>query len=181
MRKLERAFEKALWASRFVMLGGVVFSTLMALAAFYMATVDVFLLPGLLSDYTHAALAETQRNELRAKILTLIVKSVDGYIITAILIIFSLGLYEFFIGKLEAARETSVAPRLLRIGGLEDLKERIAKLLVLVLIIEFFWRALLVSFEHPLDLLYLAVGIALIGATLFLTKHKSHDSTGEHS
>jgi uncharacterized membrane protein YqhA len=180
MRKLERAFEKALWASRFVMLGGVVFSILMALGVFYMATVDALSLPGLLRDYTHAAPAEVQRTELRAKILTLIVKSVDGYIITAILLIFSLGLYEFFIGKLEEARESPLAPRLLQVSGLEELKERIAKLLVLVLIIEFFWRALILSFEHALDLLYLAVGIALIGATLFLSKLKPHDSTGEH-
>jgi uncharacterized membrane protein YqhA len=172
MSKLERAFEKVLWASRFVMLGGVIFSALMALGAFYMATVDALELPGLLRDYTGTEVGDERRTLLRAKALTMIVKSVDGYIITAILLIFSLGLYEFFIGKLESAHESPLAPRLLHMGGLEDLKERIAKLLVLVLVIEFFQRALLLEVDEPLDLVYLAVGIVLIGVTLYLGKLK---------
>jgi uncharacterized membrane protein YqhA len=180
MRKLERAFETALWASRFVMLGGVVFSALMALGVFYMATVDALSLPGVLRDYTDAVLSDGKRVELRAKALTLIVKSVDGYVITAILLIFALGLYEFFIGKLDVARESPLAPRLLHIGGLEDLKERIAKLLLLVLVIEFFQRALLLSIEHALDLLYLALGIVLIGLTLYLGKLKPRGTHEEH-
>lgn len=172
MKKLERAFESALWASRFVMLGGVTFSALMALGAFYMATVDALSLPGLMRDYTALDLTAEQRSEVRAKALTLIVKSVDGYIITAILIIFSLGLYEFFISKLDVARQSPLAPRLLHVGGLEDLKERIAKLLVLVLVIEFFQRALLLRIDQALDLVYLAMGIVLIGLTLYLSKLK---------
>jgi uncharacterized membrane protein YqhA len=180
MNKLERAFEKLLWASRFVMLGGVVFSALMALGAFYMATVDALSLPGLLRDYTGTAVGGEQRSLLRAKALTMIVKSVDGYIITAILLIFSLGLYEFFIGKLETAHESPLAPRLLHMGGLEDLKERIAKLLVLVLVIEFFQRALLLDYDQPLDLVYMALGIVLIGVTLFLGKHTSRGAPGAH-
>src|SRR5690349_11543902 len=100
MRKLERAFEGALWASRFLMLGGVVFSTLMALGALYVATVDALSLLTLLRDYTHAALEGQEHTILRAKLLTMIVKSLDGYVIAAILLIFSLGLYELFIGKL---------------------------------------------------------------------------------
>lgn len=180
MRKLERAFESVLWASRFVMVGGVVFSVLMALGAFYMATVDALTLPGLLGSYTERALTNEPRSELRAKALTIIVKSVDGYIITAILLIFSLGLYEFFIGRLESARESPLAPRLLHMGGLEDLKERIAKLLVLVLVIEFFQRALALDVTHVLDLVYLALGIVLIGVTLYLGKLKPGGSREEH-
>lgn len=172
MNKLERGFEKVLWASRFVMVGGVVFSALMALGAFYMATVDALTLPALLRAYTGADVGDEERTRLRAKVLTMIVKSMDGYVITAILLIFALGLYEFFIGKLEVARESPLAPRLLHMGGLEDLKERIAKLLVLVLVIEFFQRALLLTFDQPLDLVYLAVGIVLIGLTLFLGRLK---------
>jgi len=180
MKKLERAFEKALWASRLVIVGGVTISTLMALGAFYMATVDALTLPGLLRAYTSAALEDEQRSELRARALTVIVKSVDGYIITAILIIFSLGLYEFFISRLEEARQSPLASRLLDMSGLEDLKERIAKLLVLVLVIEFFQRALLLRVEGALDLLYLALGIVLIGLTLYLGKLKPRGATGGH-
>ncbi|WNG15834.1 YqhA family protein [Cystobacter fuscus] len=180
MKKLERAFETILWASRYVMVGGVVFSTLMALGAFFMATVDALSLPALMRDYSDTGISAEQRAEVRAKALTLIVKSVDGYVITAILLIFSLGLYEFFISRLDEARQSPLAPRLLHMGGLEDLKERIAKLLVLVLVIEFFQRALLLRIDRALDLLYLALGIVLIGLTLYLGKLKSHGPSGEH-
>ena len=60
MKKLERAFETVLWASRYVMVGGVVFSTLMALGAFYMATVDALSLPALMRDYSDTGLSAEQ-------------------------------------------------------------------------------------------------------------------------
>ncbi|MFL5356842.1 YqhA family protein [Archangium sp.] len=180
MKKLEHAFEKLLWSSRFIMLGGVIFSAMMALGAFYMATVDALTLPGLLRDYSSFELGDEQRSKLRAKVITMIVKSLDGYVITAILIIFSLGLYEFFIGKLEAAHESPLAPHLIHTGGLDELKERIAKLLVLVLVIEFFQRALFLAFDTPLDLVYLAVGIVLISLTLLLSKLGPHGENGAH-
>jgi hypothetical protein len=41
-----------------------------------------------------------------------------------------------------------------------------------VLIIEFFQYALQLSFNTALDLLYLAIGILLIGGAIYLTKDK---------
>ena len=74
MKKLEHPFEKLLWSSRFIMLGGVIFSALMALGAFYMATVDALTLPGLLHDYSSFELGDEQRSKLRSKVITMIVK-----------------------------------------------------------------------------------------------------------
>lgn len=170
MRNLRRSFEHALWGSRFLLVVGVVFSALLALGAFILATVDALMLPGYLRAYVDLGLEAGARATLRDQALTTIVKAVDGYIITAILIIFSLGLYELAMGRLGVAREVSTEPRLLEAGGLDSLKDRIAKLLILVLVIEFFQRALHLEATRALDLLYLAVGIALIGVTLWLGK-----------
>lgn len=180
MRRLRRLFEQALWASRFIMLAAVVASVLMALGSFYMATLDVLRLPAYLVDYSDLHMAEETRADVRARAITVVVKAMDGYIITAILLIFALGLYQFFFARLAVADDSAVAPRLLRIGGLDDLKDRIAKLLMLVLVIEFFQRALEVDYHHALELLYLAVGILLIGATLYLGKLKGSGSDAEH-
>lgn len=57
-------------------------------------------------------------------------------------------------------------------GRVDDLKDRLAKVVLLVLIVEFLQYTFAVNFTSALDLLYLAVGIALIGLALYLTtKH----------
>ncbi|MDP9454411.1 MAG: YqhA family protein [Actinomycetota bacterium] len=135
-----RLFEGALWGSRLIVLVAVVFGLLLALGAFYLATVDVFYFLGYLRDYADMGLATDDREELRASAITAIVKAVDGYLIAAILIIFALGLYELFVSKLDPAERSETIPRLLLIRSLDELKERIASLVLLVLVIEFFQR-----------------------------------------
>lgn len=177
-RGAERLFERVLWGSRRLMIIGVIFSALMALGAFYMATVDAFYLLKHLVSYADPALTAELRSDLRAQAVTKIVKAVDGYLIAAILVIFSLGLYELFISRVDAAKDSEVGPRLLRVRSLEDLKDRIAKLLLLVLMIEFFQRALQLQYGSALELLYLALGILLIGGAFYLSNLKGkQDST----
>jgi uncharacterized membrane protein YqhA len=70
------------------------------------------------------------------------------------------------------------------IENLDDLKDRLAKVVLLILIVKFFEQVLSLTFETPLELLYLAVGIALVAGALFLshgksgTGHAGHDKTG---
>lgn len=180
MRTEKKIFQRALWASRYLIVAAVISSTLLALGDFYMATLDALQLPHYLSEYSNLHQDEATRTSLRAKALTSMIKALDGYIIAAILLIFALGLYELFFGKLEVTKDSDVATRLLRIGGLDGLKDRISKLLVLVLVIEFFQRALRMEFQGPLDLLYLALGILFIGAALYLSHFKTPGENDEH-
>ena len=165
----ETIFEKTLWSSRLLMIVGVVMSALMSLGAFYMATVDALGLLKYLAAYGDASLGTEARADVRAQTVTLIVKSVDGYLIAAILLIFALGLYELFINRLDASRNSEVAPKLLQVRSLDDLKHRIAGLLLLVLVIEFFQRALRLNYETPLDLLMLALSVLLIAASFYVS------------
>ena len=167
-----RLFEEGLWGSRLIVLVAVVFGLLLALGAFYLATVDVFYFFGYLREYADLSLSTDAREELRANSITAIVKAVDGYLIAAILLIFALGLYELFVSKLDAAERSGTLPRLLLIGSLDELKERIASLVLLVLVIEFFQRALKLEYETPLDLLYFATGVLLVSGALYLGNKK---------
>ncbi len=167
-----RLFEGALWGSRLIVLVAVVFGLLLALGAFYLATVDVFYFLGYLRDYADMGLATDDREELRASAITAIVKAVDGYLIAAILIIFALGLYELFVSKLDPAERSETIPRLLLIRSLDELKERIASLVLLVLVIEFFQRVLQLEYRNPLDLLYFATGVLLVSGALYLGSRK---------
>lgn len=180
MNRLEHLFERALWSSRLLMLIGVVVSLVLAVAAFVMATVDGFAVFKHLADYADLGLSYERRADLRAAAITLIVKSVDGYLIAAILLVFALGLYELFINKLDVAKRSENAPRLLQVESLDDLKSRIAGLLLLVLVIEFFQRALRLDYDTPLDLLTLAAGVLLISTAFYLSnvrlKHRGADA-----
>jgi uncharacterized membrane protein YqhA len=98
-----------------------------------------------------------------------VVGILDGFLLGAILIIFALGLYELFVNKIDAAEGSEFAGRLLLIRNLDDLKDRLANVILVILIVKFFQQALKMHYDVPVDLLYLAIGIILIGGALFLT------------
>ena len=167
----ERVFERALWAARLVVIVAVVAIVVLAFGAFYYALVDLTYLLGLLADY--ASLAPTERSAARDEGVTTIVKSLDGFFIGALLLIVAFGLYELFVGRIEDAETSEVGARLLKITSLEDLKERVGKLVVLILAVEFFQRALRLSYDSALEILYLAAAIALVSGGLYLIGRRS--------
>ncbi len=169
MRPVVSAFERALWASRLVVVVAVVASVLAAIGALVMATVDVVAVLLLLGPYADPSLPRQARDALNATIVGGIVKAVDGYLLAAILLIFGLGLYELFVGKIEAIERSDFAERLLLIRTFDDLKDRLTKVVLVVLIVKFLQVALQLKFETPLDLLYLAISIALIGGAVYLS------------
>lgn len=176
---IERVFERALWESRLVIIIAVVACALMSFGTFFIAAVDAVYLFKTIVAYADFTQPSDVRETLRSQTITLIVKTLDSFLIAAILIIFALGLYELFINRLDAARKSEVAEKLLRTRTLDDLKQRIAGLLLLVLVIEFFQQALRFNYQTPLDLLYLAVAILLISAAFYLSSLRSKGDGGE--
>jgi uncharacterized membrane protein YqhA len=167
----ERVFERVLWATRYIMIVGVLTIVVLAVVAFYYALVDVTYVLSLATDY--ASLAPSERSAARDEGVTTIVKVLDGFFIGALLIIVAAGLYELFIGRIEGAEKSEVGPRLLKISSLEELKERVAKLVVLILVIELFQRALRLSYDSALEILYLAAAIVLVSGGLYLIGRRS--------
>ncbi|MFN8525358.1 MAG: YqhA family protein [Chloroflexota bacterium] len=164
--------EWLLWQSRLLMIVAVAASAIAAVAALYLASVDVVVLLGMVAGYTDPGLSTSARLDLRAEIITGLVKAIDGYLLAAIMLIFSLGLYELFIDRLEPAEGSDLASRLLLIRSLDDLKDRLAKVVVLILVVKFFQMALKLKFESPLDLLYLGLAILFVGGAIYLSGRK---------
>jgi uncharacterized membrane protein YqhA len=162
-------FEKALWESRFVVLVAVVASLLTSFAMFFIATVDAFYMFVHLFEYASPDLAGEARSVFRSEMITHVVEIVDGYLLATVLLIFALGLYELFINKIESAEGEKVSGNVLVINSLDDLKNRLAKVILMILVVKFFEYAIKMPFDSPLSLLYLAGGIALIGLALYLT------------
>ncbi len=181
MKLVERIFEGGLWKSRYVVLSAVIASLAAAFAMFFIATVDAFYTVIHLSGYASPALETAARAELRAETVTHIVEIVDGYLLATVLLIFSLGLYELFISDIDEASSDKASSRILFITSLDDLKVRLAKVILMILIVRFFEHAIKMGFDTPLDLVYLAIGIALIGLALYLSHaaEPSHKGEGE--
>jgi len=177
MKRLEILFETLLWDSRFVVLAAVVASLLTALAVFYMATVDAYYLLSHLGAYASPLLDVAARAKLRSSTIAHVVEIIDGYLLATVLLIFSLGLYELFISKIDRAEDSETSSNVLLIHSLDDLKNRLAKVILMILIVKFFEHAIAMTFASPLDLVYLALGIALIGLALYL----SHAAEQRHA
>jgi len=174
MNKLEEFFENALWSTRFVVLFAVIASLSTALVMFFTATVDAWFLISHLFDYASPDLVGEARVAFRSATVTHVVEIIDGYLLATVLLIFALGLYELFISRIEPAEKSETASSVLIIHSLDDLKSRLAKVILMILIVRYFEHAVSMKFESPMDLLLLAGGIALIGLALYLT----HDSSG---
>jgi len=181
MKALERIFESILWDSRLIVIVAVITSLITSLAMFYIATADAYFMVSHLGEYVSSDLSQEARASLRATTVTHVVEIVDGYLLATILLIFSLGLYELFIGKIEKAEQAETSSSVLLIESLDDLKSRLAKVILMILIVKFFEHAIAMKFTEAIDLLYLAGGIALIGLALYLSHAAEHgNEKGKH-
>jgi len=170
MGSVERHVESFLWNSRFSVMAAVLISLLSSVCVFFMATVDAVYMVAHLAEYPMLETAE--RLALRSETITHVVELIDGYLLATVLLIFALGLYELFISKIDHAEHAENASQVLVIKSLDDLKARLAKVILMILIVKFFEFALKMQFETPEDLLMFAGGIALIGLALYLSHHE---------
>lgn len=169
MKFLETFFEGALWNSRFVILTAVIGSLLAGFAIFYMATVDVIYLFQHAMHYADASLTDEARKALHDSTVSHIVEVVDGYLLATVMLIFSLGLYELFISDIDQAHGSRASSKILVIDNLDDLKSRLAKVILMIMIVTLFEEAISMHIESPIDLIYLGGSIALISLALYWT------------
>jgi uncharacterized membrane protein YqhA len=174
MNLFEKLFESVLWNSRFVILAAVVGSLLAGFAIFYMATVDVVTLFSHALHYADSSLSDEARKALHDSTVSHIVEVVDGYLLATVMLIFSLGMYELFISDIDQAHGSKASSKILVIRNLDDLKSRLAKVILMILIVTLFEEALNMHLSTPLDLVYLGASIALIAVALYLTHAAEH-------
>jgi len=177
MNFLEKLFEGSLWNSRFVVLSAVVGSLLAGFAIFYMATVDVIFLFQHAMHYADSSMTDEARKALHDSTVSHIVEVVDGYLLATVMLIFSLGLYELFISDIDQAHGSKAASKIMVINSLDDLKSKLAKVILMIMIVTLFEEAITMHMSSPLDLVYFGAAIALIALALYLT----HAADGGHA
>lgn len=172
LRKLESIFEWLLWESRFFIILAVVASIASAMLLIVLGTYDILLL---LKEVFHAFSDPELYEDFHKTAVTHIIGAIDFYLIATVLIIFGVGLYELFISKIDYAEKDTRSSKILVIHTLDQLKEKLAKVIIMVLIVTFFKHALNIKYENVLNVLYLGAGILLVALALYFT-HKGNKS-----
>lgn len=169
--KLEKIFESGLWHGRLFVLLAVIFSMLGAIILFVVASVDIFNVAtdtiGVYVNHEHPA-------NFHEMVVGGIIGAVDLYLIAVVMLIFSFGLYELFISEIDQAKGTD-ASKVLEIHSLDQLKDKLAKVIVMVLVVSFFQRVLHTEYNGALEMLYFAGSILALSVGLYFL-HKG----GEH-
>ena len=160
---LEKLFEGAIWNSRFIVLLAVVFGLLGAVILFVVASMDIW---GVGVYTFNAIITHAHPENFHEDIVAGIIGAVDLYLIAVVMFIFSFGLYELFISNIDQA-EGKNGSRLLAINSLDQLKDKIAKVIVMVLVVNFFQRVLHTNFTTALEMLYFALAITALAVGLY--------------
>ena len=169
MGMVERVFEGAIWRSRFVVLLAVIFGLVGAVILFIVASMDIWNV----ALFTFSTIIEHAHPKgFHEDIVAGIIGAVDLYLIAVVMFIFSFGIYELFISHIDEAEAHN---QILAISSLDQLKDKIAKVIVMVLVVNFFQRVLHTNFTTPLEMLYFAGSITLLAVGLyFLSKVGKH-------
>lgn len=168
---LERWFEKGLWASRLVILLAVIFSIFAAFALFLIGSADLYHV--VIATYKYFFMGIHPEN-FHADVVAEIIGAVDLYLIAVVLLIFGFGIYELFISDIDVAKGTG-SDKVLYVSSLDELKDKIAKVIVMVLVVSFFQRVLHTDYKGSLEMLYFAISITALSLGLyFLHKGGKH-------
>lgn len=167
----EKVFEGALWNSRLFTIFAVVFSMLGAIILFLVASLDIWnVLVMIWEMIAHHAHPE----HLHEDVVATIIGAIDLYLIAIVLLIFSLGVYELFVSKIDAAENDSTGSKVLQIHSLDQLKDKIAKVIIMVLVVNFFQRVLHTEYHGAQEMLYFSGSILLLALALYFLHKGDH-------
>lgn len=171
MKFLELFFENILWNSRFFVLLAVIFSMLGGMTLFIVASVDVF---NVVSSVIEVYLNHLHPVKFHEEVVGGIIGAVDLYLMAVVMFLFGFGLYELFISDIDIAK-TSKSARILEIHSLDELKDKLAKVIVMVLVVNFFQRVLHTQYNGAVEMAYFSISILALSLGLyFLHKGGKH-------
>ncbi|MDM5270984.1 YqhA family protein [Sulfurovum sp. zt1-1] len=161
---LEALFEGAIWRSRFIVLLAVIFGLLGAIILFVIASMDIWNVA--VTSFQVITHTIPHPEHFHEDVVAGIIGAVDLYLIAVVMFIFAFGLYELFISDIDEASGKN-GSQLLAIHSLDQLKDKIAKVIVMVLVVNFFQRVLHTEFKTPIEMMYFAISITALAVGLY--------------
>lgn len=164
-------FETILWNARLIVLLAVILSLVGSILLFVVASWDIIdagtKTLHYYTDSNHAG------HDIHNLLLNAIISSIDLYLIAVVLMIFSFGLYELFISKISIKELSNI--KVLEIHTLDQLKDKLAKVIVMALIVAFFSKVLNMDVKNTIDMIYFALSILALSLGLYFL-HKDGGS-----
>ena len=164
---MENKFERVLWNTRFIVILVVILSIISSITLFLLGAWDI--IDAIVKKNPIFNPAISTNNSLLFEIIA----SIDLFLIGIVLLIFGFGVYELFISEIDFAKG-KFAESTLKINNLDQLKNKIIKVIIIVLIVKFFEKVLKLShnFTTPNDLLLFSISILSICIGYYLINRK---------
>ena len=168
--RIESSFETALWKFRLIALLPVVMTAITSLTTFVLGTKEtIHSLKLVLHDFGTEVFPV-------AEVLGEFVGGVDLYLVGIALLIFSYGTYELLISDVSPGRKgnSTSFKGVLDVKSLDDLKEKLVKVLVVALLVVAFKSMIALPIPDRLSLLYYSLTLLLLTFCAFLLSKLGH-------
>ena len=168
--RIESSFETALWKFRLIALLPVVMTAITSLTTFVLGTKEtIHSLKLVLHDFGTEIFPV-------AEVLGEFVGGVDLYLVGIALLIFSYGTYELLISDVSPGRKGNGTSfkGVLEVKSLDDLKEKLVKVLVVALLVVAFKSMIALPIPDRLSLLYYSLTLLLLTFCAFLLSKLGH-------
>jgi len=160
-------FEKILWSVRYITILSVILSIIAAFTLIILGSWDIVEAVIFYNPLFDESISNN--NDLLFKIIS----AIDLFLIGIVLLIFGFGIYELFVSEIDFAN-AKFTESTLKIRDLDQLKNKIIKVVIIVLIVKFFEKVLKFSenFTTPMDILYFGLSILSICIGYYLINRK---------
>jgi uncharacterized membrane protein YqhA len=173
-KRFELRLEKLMWRLRLMAILPVLMSLLSTAVTFVLGTIEI------LKALTLLIHNPSHDNKVVAELLGDVVSGVDLFLIGLALLIFAYGVYELLISQIDAAREAHPGgSSLLDIRNLDQLKEKLVKVLVVALIVGAFKAMLTLPITDGSSLAFFCLSVLLLALSGYLVTGDGHKAHGK--
>jgi len=166
-KRVELMLERWMWRFRLIAILPVMMSLLSSLATFLLGTKEI----------VKALLLVAKGSDVKSflgELLGNIVGGIDLYLIGIAFLIFGYGVYELLISPIDPARDAeNLGNGLLDIRNLDQLKEKLVKVLVVALIVSAFKAMLTLPINTPTSLVLFCLSVLLLAFSGWLVAAES--------
>jgi uncharacterized membrane protein YqhA len=163
---LDTYFEPVFFELRYIVLIPVIVGFFASIVMFVIGTYHVYNASSaiILADFSSSAVTLP------------IIKALDAYLVGIILVIFSFGIYDFFVSELEPAESAGLRPDWFKFDSTGDLKNKLIEVVLVILAIKFFEQMV----AHVKDInnietyLVIPIGAAILAVSLGFFKWATH-------
>ncbi|QOL25144.1 YqhA family protein [Thalassotalea sp. LPB0316] len=168
--KIEQLLEVFLLGARLALVLGV-FSLIVASTVFTLLGVNgvAYLVSEVFNFTLYNIQGYTDKQTLNSFVVG-VVKILDVFLISCILLIFSFGIYELFIRKVDTSKLEN--PSGFHISSLDELKSKLGKVIITILVVNVFGEVMIWESREPLDWLYKGIVVLIVSISVWLSSTK---------